>query len=229
MVSGISMLFLSGLLVLTKSSRSAKKVKTLNMFKDGKAQRNADGKITKAASFQSHEKPNARVEPNRKWFNATRVISQDALEAFRGAVAAQTSDPTSYLLKQNKLPMSLIRDNQTKNGLKQHEAKIAVETAPFSDTFGPKAQRKRVKISVSSLEDLAGKTVEMHDTYLDRLEQAKLLSGNSGADAQDGNDDFNADGTLSTAREAIFSKGQSKRIWNELYKVKTRLKHSAKY
>jgi nuclear GTP-binding protein len=230
MVSGISMLFLSGLLVLTKSSRSAKKVKTLNMFKDGKAQRNADGKITKAASFQSHEKPNARVEPNRKWFNATRVISQDALEAFRGAVAAQASDPTSYLLKQNKLPMSLIRDNQTKNGLKQHEAKIAVETAPFSDTFGPKAQRKRVKIGVSSLEDLAGKTVEMHDTYLDRLEQAKLLSGNSGADAQDGNDDFNTDGTLSTAREAIFSKGQSKRIWNELYKVKTRLKHSsAKY
>lgn len=199
--------------------RSAKKVKTLNMFKDGKAQRNADGKITKAASFQSHEKPNARVEPNRKWFNATRVISQDALEAFRGAVAAQASDPTSYLLKQNKLPMSLIRDNQTKNGLKQHEAKIAVETAPFSDTFGPKAQRKRVKIGVSSLEDLAGKTVEMHDTYLDRLEQAKLLSGNSRADAQDDNDDFSADGTLSTAREAIFSKGQSKRIWNELYKV----------
>lgn len=199
--------------------RSAKKVKTLNMFKDGKAQRNADGKITKAASYQSRERPNARVEPNRKWFNATRVISQDALEAFRGAVAAQASDPTSYLLKQNKLPMSLIRDNQTKNGLKQHEAKIAVETAPFSDTFGPKAQRKRVKIGVSSLEDLAGKTVEMHDTYLDRLEQAKLLSGNSGADAQDGNDDFNADGTLSTAREAIFSKGQSKRIWNELYKV----------
>ena len=223
MVSGISVLFLSGLLVLTKSSRSAKKVKTLNMFKDGKAQRNADGKITKTASFQSREKPSARVQPNRKWFNATRVISQDALEAFRGAVAAQASDPTSYLLKQNKLPMSLIRDNQTKNGLKQHEAKIAVETAPFSDTFGPKAQRKRVKIGVRSLEDLAGKTVEMHDTYLDRLEQAKLLSGNSGADAQDGNDDFNADGTLSTAREAIFSKGQSKRIWNELYKVKTRL------
>ena len=217
------MLFLSGLLMLTKSSRSAKKVKTLSMFKDGKAQRNADGKITKTASFQSREKPSARVQPNRKWFNATRVISQDALEAFRVAVAAQASDPTSYLLKQNKLPMSLIRDNQTKNGLKQHEAKIAVETAPFSDTFGPKAQRKRVKIGVSSLEDLVGKTIEMNDTYLDRLELAKLLSGNSGADTQDGNDDFNTDGTLSTAREAIFSKGQSKRIWNELYKVKTRL------
>jgi len=28
-----------------------------------------------------------------------------------------------------------------------------------------------------------------------------------------------ADGQLTAAREAIFSKGQSKRIWNELYKV----------
>ncbi|KAF2837001.1 putative nucleolar GTPase [Patellaria atrata CBS 101060] len=198
--------------------RSAKKVKTLNIFKDGKPQRNASGKITKAGSYQSRDAPIARVEPNRKWFTNSRVISQDALAAFRGAVAEQSSDPYSYLLKQNKLPMSLIRDSSTKNGLKQHQAKMTVETAPFSDTFGPKAQRKRVKIGVSSLEDLAGETEKMHDTYLDRLEQARLLSGNSGADA-DRIDDDSQDGTLTTAREAIFSKGQSRRIYNELYKV----------
>lgn len=46
--------------------RSAKKAKTLSMFKDGKAQRNATGKVTKAASYQSRDKPKARVEPNRK-------------------------------------------------------------------------------------------------------------------------------------------------------------------
>jgi nuclear GTP-binding protein len=180
------------------------------MFKDGKAQKNAQGKVTKAASFQSRETKPARVEPNRKWFNATRVISQDALEAFRGAVAAQASDPTTFLLKQNKLPMSLIRDAPNmKDGLKQHGAKIAIESAPFKDTFGPKMQRKRVKLDVSSLEDLANKSVEMHGTYLEKLEQAKLLSGTSG-DAEDEDDE---DGTLSRAREAIFSKGQSKRIW----------------
>lgn len=188
-----------------------------------KAQRNARGDITKAAAYQSRETPNARIEPNRKWFTNTRVISQDALAAFRGAVAAQQSDPYSYLLKQNKLPMSLIKDNEnTKNGLKQHQAKIAVETAPFSETFGPKAQRKRPKLAVSSLEDLAGETVKMHDNYLDRLEQARLLSGN--INDEDKADHYNpveaeADGNLTTAREAIFSKGQSKRIWNELYKV----------
>lgn len=198
--------------------RDAKKVKKLNILKEGKAQRNASGKITKAASYQSRDKPKAVIEPNRKWFGNTRVISQDALNAFRGAVEAQQADPYSYLLRQNKLPMSLIRDTTTKNGVKQHAAKMTVETSPFSDTFGPKAQRKRVKLGVSSLQDLAGESVKMHDDYLDRLEQAKLLSGNSGAGAQE-DDGTNADGTLTSAIEPVFSKGQSKRIWNELYKV----------
>ena len=48
--------------------RTGKQAKTLNMFNDGKAQRNADGKVTKAASFQNRDKPRARVEPNRKWW-----------------------------------------------------------------------------------------------------------------------------------------------------------------
>ena len=203
---------------LTCVSRSAKKVKTLNMFKDGKAQRNAAGKVTKAASFQSRELPKARIEPNRKWFGNTRVISQDALSSFREAMAERASDPYQVLLKTNKLPMSLIRDGQGKNGLKQHQAKIAVESSPFGETFGPKAQRKRVKLGVGSLEDLAGETVKMHDTYLDRLEQAKMLSGTSGVEDQAG-EAAPEEATLSTAREPVFSKGQSKRIWNELYKV----------
>ncbi|KAL1591492.1 GTPase required for pre-60S ribosomal subunit nuclear export and maturation [Paraconiothyrium brasiliense] len=192
--------------------RSGKKVKVLKRLTDGKAQRNAKGDITKAASYQSREAPVARVEPNRKWFNNTRVISQDALDSFRSAVQAQASDPTSYLLKQNKLPMSLITDQKNVNGLKQHQAKIAVESQPFSETFGSKAQRKRPKLDFDSFEGLAGRTGDMHDTYLDRLEQAKLLSGTSGQVDEES-------GELTTSREAIFSKGTSKRIWNELYKV----------
>lgn len=185
------------------------------MFTDGKAQRNAAGDVTKAASYQSRDRPVARVEPNRKWFNATRVISQDSLEAFRSAVQAQASDPTTYLMKRNKLPMSLIEEKPNVNGLKQHAAKIAVDAQPFSDTFGPKAQRKKVKLDFSSVEDLAGRTGTMHDTYIDRLEQAQLLSGTSG----DPEAEIDLDGVLTTAKESIFSKGQSKRIWNELYKV----------
>ncbi|KAK4986547.1 GTPase required for pre-60S ribosomal subunit nuclear export and maturation [Elasticomyces elasticus] len=201
--------------------RNAKKIKTLNMFKEGKAQRNARGEITKAASYQSREKPSARVEPNRKWFTNTRVISQESLEAFRGAIAAQQKDPHSYLLKSNKLPMSLLDESKTKNGIKQHQAKITVEGAPFADTFGPKAQRKRPKLAVSSLEDLAGETVKSYGDYEDRLENVRLLSGNAGQEEQEQGGEMAPldDGNLTIAREPVFSKGQSKRIWNELYKV----------
>lgn len=190
------------------------------MFKDGKAQRNAAGDITKAASYQSRDKPNARVEPNRKWFTNTRVIAQDSLAQFRDAVAKNQSDPYSYLLKQNKLPMSLIRDDTTKNGVRQHDAKIAIETRPYTETFGPKSQRKRVKIGVSSLEDLAGQSEKMHGDYLEKREQADLLSGRLGEQEQQDKDDATGPtGALTSAVEPIFSKGQSKRIWNELYKV----------
>ena len=198
--------------------RSAKKVKTLNMFKEGKAQRDASGKITKAAAYQSRDKPNARVEPNRKWFGSTRVISQDALNSFREAMAERASDPYQVLLKSNKLPMSLVRDHDGNNGLKQHQAKMQVEAAPFSEAFGPKAQRKRVKLSVGTLEDLAGETAKTHDAYLEKREQSRMDEGAPEAEMtidESPTDDLPA----ATAQEPIFSKGQSRRIWNELYKV----------
>jgi nuclear GTP-binding protein len=202
--------------------RSAKKVKTLNMFKEGKAIRNASGDVVKAASFQSRDKPSARIEPHRKWFTNTRVISQDALNAFRGAVEAQSKDPYSFLLKQNKLPMSLIHDNkdkERKDGLIQHQAKIKIETEKFGDTFGPKAQRKRPRLAVSSLEDLASATTQDFSAYEEKQEEARLLSGMDQAEHEASTDPRNADGQSATAREPVFSKGQSKRIWNELYKV----------
>lgn len=178
------------------------------MYKEGKAQRNADGQITKAASYQSRDVPTARIEPNRKWFTNTRVVSQDTLNAFREAMEEKAKDPYQVLLKSNKLPMSLIRDGKdTTNGIKQHKAKMTIETAPFSDVFGPKAQRKRVKLDFSSLDDLADDTEKSMDTYEERQEQARLLNG--GGDEPD----------VSMSIEPVFDKGQSKRIWNELYKV----------
>ena len=188
------------------------------MFKDGKAQHNAAGKVTQAASFQSRETPQARIEPNRKWFTNSRVIGQEALASFRDAIEERASDPYSVLLKGNKLPMTLIRDGTGKNGIKEHQAKMTIEASPFGDVFGPKAQRKRVKLGVSSLDDLAEDSVKSHDTYLDRLDQAKLLSGNS-VEEPIGEAAIADAGYITSAREAIFSKGQSKRIWNELYKV----------
>lgn len=199
--------------------RSAKKIKVLNMRTRGEAQRNADGEITKSASYQSRERPVARVEPNRKWFTNTRVISQDSLTAFRSAMEEKAKDPYQVLLKSNKLPMTLIRDGSDTNGLKQHKAKMTVESSPFAEVFGPRSQRKRVKLGVSSILDLAEDSEKSMDTYHDRLEQAHLLSGTSGTEAVPGDMAMEMSDALSLAVEPVFSKGQSKRIWNELYKV----------
>jgi nuclear GTP-binding protein len=133
---------------------------------------------------------------------------------------AQSADPYQVLLKSNKLPMTLIRDGEGKNGVKQHQAKIAVEASPFSDTFGPKAQRKRVKLGVSLFEDLAENSVQSYDTFLERQEQARLLSGNPEEHVDQAGEAAPEDhGYVSSAREAIFHKGKSRRIWNELYKA----------
>ncbi|CAP60348.1 uncharacterized protein PODANS_1_6480 [Podospora anserina S mat+] len=203
--------------------RSAKKIKTLNVLKEGKAIRNKDGKIIKAASFQSRERPKAVIEPNRRWFSNTRVISQDTLTSFREAVEENQKDPYSVLLKSNKLPMSLIRDDGPKleDGLKKHQAKMTIESAPFSETFGPKAQRKRPKLSFATVDELAGHTESSFDQYTARQEQIKLLSGTSGTAEVENKESVypEIDFSVSTAKEAIFFKGQSKRIWNELYKV----------
>ncbi|KAK3309916.1 NUC091 domain-containing protein [Chaetomium strumarium] len=200
--------------------RSAKKIKTLNMYKDGKAIRNKEGKIVKAASYQSKEVPKAVIEPNRRWFTNTRVISQDTLKSFREAIAEKEKDPYSVLLKSNKLPMGLIRDGPSlQDGLKKHQAKMTVESEPFAEVFGPKAQRKRPKLSFNTVDELAGHSEQSLDSYQTRLEEIKLLNGTAGSSAGDGDALVEEDFSVATAKEAIFSKGQSKRIWNELYKV----------
>ncbi|EGW30548.1 uncharacterized protein SPAPADRAFT_157732 [Spathaspora passalidarum NRRL Y-27907] len=189
--------------------RDAKKVKHLNMYKQGRAIRNARGDIIKAADLQSTDAPTARVDPNRKWFGNTRVIGQDALTHFREAMGDKKNDSYQVLLKRNKLPMSLLDEKDTSES---PAAKI-VETESFASTFGPKQQRKKPRVvAASSLEELAEMTESDSVKYQETQElNATLgLMGGSFLDKED---------FTQEAKEAIFHKGQSKRIWNELYKV----------
>ncbi|KAF8251714.1 nucleolar GTP-binding protein, partial [Wilcoxina mikolae CBS 423.85] len=190
--------------------RDAKKVKRVNDLRDtGNGKYNVDGsKMISSAPFQSRVVPTARIEPNRKWFGNTRVISQEALAGFRDAMKEKKNDPYQVLLKSNKLPMSLLEEG----GKKEYQAKVKVEAQPFSMTFGPKAQRKRPKIEVGSMLEMAGHLEDVEKKYREKLETDKLLSGKLGEEEREA-------GMIKEAREPIFSKGQSKRIWNELYKV----------
>lgn len=186
--------------------RDAKKVKHLNMYKSGKAVRNAKGDIIKAAYLQDSKVPTARVDPNRRWFGNTRVIAQDALSHFREAMSDKQHDTYSVLLKRNKLPMSLLDE---KDDSESPNAKI-LETESYAKTFGPKAQRKKNGIAVSSLEELA----EITNKDNEKFEEEQILKPTLGLMGGIDEDDYTPE-----AKEYIFSKGQSKRIWNELYKV----------
>ncbi|CEP18961.1 hypothetical protein [Parasitella parasitica] len=179
--------------------RDAKKIKYINMLKGGKATRNAQGKIIQAADFQSTEVKTARVAPNRKWFGNTRVIGQKALEDFRESLAAKVDDPYQVLLKQNKLPMSLLQDSA-----KQGRMHI-LETDTFGNTFGSKAQRKKPKLNIGSMEELMNRVDDTHETY--KSDKDSSLLANKESDYTD------------AARAWYLQAGQSKRIWNELYKV----------
>lgn len=189
--------------------RDSKRVKFLNMYKSGGSTRNAKGEIVKAAPLQDNTIPNARVQPDRRWFGNTRVISQDALEHFRGALGEVQKDTYQVLLRRNKLPMSLLEETDS---VDSPTARI-LDTESYSSTFGPKSQRKKPRVAASSLEDLVKSTDEDTKKFEDKQElDATLgLMGNQTADEEEG--------WTQAAKEHIFSKGQSKRIWNELYKV----------
>ncbi|KAI9303271.1 NUC091 domain-containing protein [Cunninghamella echinulata] len=179
--------------------RDAKKMKYINMLKGGKAIRDAQGNIVKAADFQSSEVTRARVAPNRKWFGNTRVIGQKALEDFRESLSEKIHDPYQVLLKQNKLPMSLLQD-PTKTG-RMH----ILETDSFSNTFGSKAQRKRPKLNIGTMEEMMTSVDDTHENY-NSAKDTSLLA--------------NKETEFSNAGRAWYLQaGQSKRIWNELYKV----------
>ncbi|KAJ3160127.1 GTPase required for pre-60S ribosomal subunit nuclear export and maturation [Geranomyces michiganensis] len=182
--------------------RDAKKVRQVNMLKGGKAVRNADGKVIKEAVFQTRLASGtmARVQPDRRWFENTRTIGQNALTAFREAMAVKADDPYTFIMRQNKLPMSLLTD-PTKISRMQ-----LLETDSFSNTFGPKSQRKRPKLKAGTVGDLA----ENVETSLDGYEAVKdpnLISN------------IPTDGAIDGDKDPYLRAGQSKRIWNELYKV----------
>ncbi|CDK28528.1 unnamed protein product [Kuraishia capsulata CBS 1993] len=187
--------------------RDAKKVKHLSMYKEGRAVRNAKGEIIQAANLQDTKIPVARVDPNRRWFGNTRVIAQDALTHFREALGDKKRDSYQVLLKRNKLPMSLLDEKDSTDSPRLN----ILETESYEKTFGPKAQRKKPNVQASSLEELASLTEKDQTDYQEKLELGTTL-GLMGADPS--TNEWSAE-----AKEAIFNKGQSKRIWNELYKV----------
>lgn len=176
-------------------------IRRLNMYRQ-KERRNSRGKVIKPLQYQSTVASGtvARVEPNIKWFGNTRVIKQSSLQKFQEEMEAVMKDPYKVVMKQSKLPMSLLHDR-----IQPHNAKVHIlDTESFETTFGPKSQRKRPNLAASDMQSLV-ENAELSTESYDQGKDRDLVNEDTGV--------------RNEAQEEIYKKGQSKRIWGELYKV----------
>lgn len=187
--------------------RSKSTIMRLNMYKKGKPVRNKDGKVVGGTLMMDNtaggkELPSvARIAPDRRWFGNTRVISQKELDSFREEMTTKEADPYSIVLRRKKIPMALLQETEK-------TAKLNVlGNESFADTFGGKQTRKRPKLSstVTDYETLLNVASEKVEAYDAKPEN-------------DSNIEIEIDG-VDARKDDLFSKGQSKRIWGELYKV----------
>ena len=225
-----------------------------------RAKRDSKGRVVHE-DFQSKELPSTRIQPDRRWFGNTRVVGQRQLEQFRDEMASKVDDAYTVLLRQKKLPLSLLQEDggeggeggSSKSQKKTFDgARTGLLTAaPFAATFGSKATRKRPKLAAETYGDMAKSAAagraaattvgdaaapatpggDGDDGGGDEL-AATLPSSSTAAAALFGDDDNDRQQQQkqprypsSTAagpkllKDALFDKGQSKRIWGELYKV----------
>ncbi|XP_074562491.1 nuclear/nucleolar GTPase 2 [Curcuma longa] len=182
-----------------KGARTGATVRRLKMY-NSRPKRDRKGKVLRH-ELQSKELPSTRIEPDRRWFGNTRVVNQKELEFFREELQNRLSNNYNVILKERKLPMSLLQDHQ-----KQAKAHL-LDTEPFADAFGPKKKRKRPKLLAFGYESL----IQRADSSQDAYEQKSASIPSREEDKEDGLRDL--------VRHTMFEKGQSKRIWGELYKV----------
>lgn len=207
-------------------ARTAATERRLAMYKSGKPKRNRHGEIVQAAEFQAKTAPPGRVEPDRRWFGNVHVVGQAQLARFRSEMAKTQRNPYAVLLRQRNVPWALIPDDR-KDAAEAAASEAAplsaaavattaaaatdarvLEVEPFSETFGPRATRKRVRASettsdLQAFADAAARSAAAYDEARDRtLARARA-----------------ADAVRVEKRQKIYEKGQSKRIWGELWKV----------
>ncbi|KAH9386837.1 nuclear GTP-binding protein [Nematocida major] len=168
--------------------RTKEKLAHWKMLRGGKPVRDSAGNIIKHAQFQNPVAEPGRVQHTRAWFASTRTTDQRELEAFRKDLQESATDAYKVILDQGKVPMSLIQESA--------EKKVR-PIISYESTFGRKSTRKRVKLSVSTVAELA-----------------KTASVRAGEHTEE-----SSEKDMCVAKERIYMKGQSRRIWAELYKV----------
>lgn len=182
--------------------RSQSTVKRLQMYRGGKPKRDPSGRVTKAAIYQEQlpSGTQARVAPNRQWFNNSRVVTQSSLQKFQAALSTSLADPYQVVMKQTQLPVTLLNEKA-----KQKRVHI-LDVESYQTTFGPKAQRKRPS-HIPGGDDMQALMVHVEQKQSEYNQEKDLDLVRE------------HDGVKDETINPLFKAGQSKRIWNELYKV----------
>ncbi|GMH51522.1 hypothetical protein TL16_g01030, partial [Triparma laevis f. inornata] len=200
--------------------RSADTIKRLKMYNNGKAIRNAEGKVVGGQFMMKDRagdvKINAgtgRIAPDRRWFGNTRVVGATELDKFREEMSVQKADPYSVVLARKKLPVGLLMDtanNKRAMGKAVKEGLLMNES--FEQAFTGKVgggARKRVK-----LDQLMVGSMETYEK-VNNTEGIVPWGRDSNIEKTEGEGiDWHKEG-----KKDLFLKGQSARIWAELYKV----------
>ncbi|XP_071628347.1 uncharacterized protein Ns2 [Temnothorax longispinosus] len=183
--------------------RTKATIQRLQMYRNQKPKRNRSGKIISPAPFQGWNTSGtmSRVEPSQRWFGNSRVISQNALQKFQNELGTAIKDPYKVVMKPTQLPITLLQQ-------KAANARVhLLDTESFKSVFGPKKVRKRPNLPVTSYDELKNLAENKEDTY------------NKEKDSKDYDLVREDTGVKDAQRDWIMAAGQSKRIWNELYKV----------
>ena len=190
--------------------RSKSTIMRLNMYKRGKPVRNKDGKVIGGTLMMGNKSGGqeitgmARIAPNRKFFGNTRTMSQGDLDKFRQEMTVKSADPFTVVLRRKKIPMSLLQDSKEVANVN------LLETESFDSVFSEKTRRKRPKLddSLSSYEALMASA----ETRKEKYDTSDKIDSNIEVIHYQ-------HGEKEARKDDLFSKGQSKRIWSELYKV----------
>jgi len=169
--------------------RTKAKINILNMY-------------TKRPDYEKmKERPTgpARIEGNRKLFGNVRTLDSRQIEKMRADLALQKENPYNVLIKKKLMPLSLITDNAK-------EQKInLLEVESFESTFGPKSRRKKPKLETYSFTNMIERVDKTQSSY--NHEKDKDLHKNDILNERD------------PYKDKMLNAGQSRRIWEELYKV----------
>ncbi|KAK6591025.1 hypothetical protein RS030_111763 [Cryptosporidium xiaoi] len=221
-----------------KRIRTYKQKKNVASISKSTASTNPDRKIEKKDGFYrtkstinrlnmyrekgvllKNDKPSGtvvRVEPDRRWFGNTRVITQEKMETFREEMSKAASDPYSVVLKRSKLPISIIDSEQVK--IKSSDSSMKLLTVePYNRTFGEQ-RRKRPKMAsqYDTLSDFIGDVEKSQINYNENIGDSADESSKTKLSCQR-NNDFQGFDLLND--DSVLRKGTSRRIWQELYKV----------